>query len=169
MQAHLDLLTERNIAAGMSPNEARNAALRQFGGVEQTQRNRARAASMDLGGSISAGHSLRRPHARRSPAFSSLAIVCLTLGIGTTAAVFSWIEGILFRPYPPVAHQDRMFVLSGTRPTELRKRRLSYPDFSISRRAARSFNPSSSTSDRDDPSIGDRAERARRPGFTELF
>ena len=33
---------------------------------------------------------------RRSPAFSLLAIVCLTLGIGTTAAVFSWIEGILF-------------------------------------------------------------------------
>ena len=35
MQAHVDLLTERNIAAGMSPEEARNAALRQFGGVEQ--------------------------------------------------------------------------------------------------------------------------------------
>jgi len=35
MQAHLDLLTERNIAAGMSPSEARNAALREFGGVEQ--------------------------------------------------------------------------------------------------------------------------------------
>ena len=36
-RAHLDLLTERNIAAGMSPNDARNAALRQFGGVEQTK------------------------------------------------------------------------------------------------------------------------------------
>src|SRR5439155_20773422 len=35
MQAHLDLLTERKIAAGMSPSEARNAALREFGGVEQ--------------------------------------------------------------------------------------------------------------------------------------
>ena len=37
IQAHLDLLTERNIAAGMSPNEARNAALRLFGGIEQTK------------------------------------------------------------------------------------------------------------------------------------
>ena len=35
MQAHVDLLTQRNIAAGMTPDDARNAALRQFGGVEQ--------------------------------------------------------------------------------------------------------------------------------------
>src|SRR5437870_11570876 len=37
MQSHLDLLIERNIAAGMLPHEARNAALRQFGGIEQTK------------------------------------------------------------------------------------------------------------------------------------
>ena len=35
IQAHVDLLTERNIAAGMLPDEARNVALREFGGVEQ--------------------------------------------------------------------------------------------------------------------------------------
>ena len=34
IQAHVDLLTERNIAAGMRPDEARHAALRQFGGGE---------------------------------------------------------------------------------------------------------------------------------------
>src|SRR5437764_7791958 len=51
---------------------------------------------------------------RRTPGFSVLAILCLTLGIGTNAAALSWIEGILIRPYPLVAHQDRMFALSGT-------------------------------------------------------
>src|SRR4051812_3606524 len=35
MQAHLDGLTERNLAAGMSPAEARHAAFREFGGVAQ--------------------------------------------------------------------------------------------------------------------------------------
>src|SRR5262252_5482935 len=35
IEQHLHLLTERNLAAGMSPNEAKNAALREFGGVEQ--------------------------------------------------------------------------------------------------------------------------------------
>jgi len=35
IQQHLDALTDRNIATGMSLKEARNAALREFGGVEQ--------------------------------------------------------------------------------------------------------------------------------------
>ena len=51
---------------------------------------------------------------RHSPGFSGLVILCLTLGIGANAAVFSWVEGILFRPYPLVAHQERLAALSGT-------------------------------------------------------
>ena len=51
---------------------------------------------------------------RRSPGFSLLAILCLTLGIGANAAVFSWIEGILLRPYPLVVDQDRLFAVTGT-------------------------------------------------------
>jgi macrolide transport system ATP-binding/permease protein len=51
---------------------------------------------------------------RRSPGFGLLAILCLTLGIGATTSVFSWIEGILLRPFPLVAHQDRMFAIAGT-------------------------------------------------------
>ena len=52
----------------------------------------------------------------RNPGFSILAVLCLTVGIGANAAVFSWIEGVLFRPFPAVAHQDRMVAISGTQP-----------------------------------------------------
>src|SRR5438876_2691589 len=51
---------------------------------------------------------------RRSPGFSMLAILCLTLGIGANAAVFSWIEGILLRPFPLVVDQDRLLAVAGT-------------------------------------------------------
>ena len=51
---------------------------------------------------------------RRSPGFSILAILCLTIGIGANAAVFGWIEGTLYRPYPLVSHEERLFVLAGT-------------------------------------------------------
>jgi macrolide transport system ATP-binding/permease protein len=51
---------------------------------------------------------------RRSPAFAIVAILCLTLGIGANAAVFSWIEGILLRPFPAVKNQDRLVALMGT-------------------------------------------------------
>jgi macrolide transport system ATP-binding/permease protein len=51
---------------------------------------------------------------RRSPTFAAIAILCLTLGIGANAAVFSWIEGILLRPFPLVKNQDRLLALAGT-------------------------------------------------------
>src|SRR6266536_2740827 len=161
IQQHLDALTERNIAAGMSPKEARNAALREFGGVEQIK-ERAREQRVWL----SADEFLQdlRFGARmlvRSPGFSVLAILCLTLGIGTNAAVFSWIEGILIRPYPLVAHQDRMVALFGTRQGTTEKEGLSYPDFLDLQKSSTLFE--SFIVDRitgTTLSIGDRAERA---------
>src|SRR6266576_1464699 len=66
---------------------------------------------------------------RRNPGFSVLAFLCLTLGIGSNAAVFSWIEGILIRPYPLVPHQDRMFALVGTTSGVEGHNGLYYPDF----------------------------------------
>ena len=70
----------------------------------------------------------------RSPGFSALAILCLTLGIGANAAVFSWVEGILLRPYPAVAHQERLFALAGTARGETEPGGLSWPDFQDLRR-----------------------------------
>src|SRR5207302_8958977 len=160
IQQHLDALTERNIAAGMSPKEARNAALREFGGVEQIK-ERAREQRVWL----SADDFLQDLRfgariLRRSPGFAILAILCLTLGIGTNAAVFSWIEGILIRPYPLVAHQDRMFALTGTtRGAE--RGGLSYPDFVDLKKNCTLFE--SFIIDRivgTTLSVGDRAERA---------
>src|SRR5438094_2011470 len=98
---------------------------------------------------------------RRSPGFSILAILCLTLGIGTNGAVFSWIEGILIRPYPLVAHQDRMFALGGTTRGATEGHGLSYPDFVDLEKNSTLFE--SFIIDRivgTTLSVGDRAERA---------
>src|SRR5438309_7219978 len=128
MQSHLDLLIERNIAAGMLPHEARNAALRQFGGVEQVKEIAREQRVWRWADEFVQDVRYGARMLLRTPGFSILAILCLTLGIGTNAAAFSWIEGILIRPYPLVAHQDRMVALSGTiRGGE--RSGLSYPDF----------------------------------------
>src|ERR1700693_6303729 len=97
---------------------------------------------------------------RRDPGFSILAILCLTLGIGANAAVFSWIEGILFRPYPAVSHQERLLALTGTARSEAGNTGLSWPDFVDLRRNCTlfdSFVVSKITGTT--LSIGDRAER----------
>src|SRR5438128_2320892 len=129
MQAHLDLLIERNIAAGMLPHEARNAALRQFGGVEQTKEIAREQRVWRWGDEFLQDLRFGARMLWRTPGFSILAILCLTLGIGTNAAVLSWIEGILVRPYPLVAHQDRMFALNATTRGEQGYTGLSYPEF----------------------------------------
>ena len=66
---------------------------------------------------------------RRSPGFSLLAVLCLTLGIGANAAVFSWIEGILLRPYPLVSAPDRLFAITGTLRGSTAFSDMSWPDF----------------------------------------
>src|SRR5437773_11367676 len=71
----------------------------------------------------------------RNPGFSALAILCLTLGIGANAAVFSWIEGILLRPYPLVAHQDRLLAVGGTNRGAPGSADVSWPDFLDFRRS----------------------------------
>lgn len=96
----------------------------------------------------------------RSPGFSVLAILCLTLGIGANTAVFSWIEGILFRPYPAVAHQERLLALAGTARGESGATGISWPDYLDLQRSCTlcdAFFVSKITGSTLD--IGDRAEK----------
>jgi predicted permease len=72
---------------------------------------------------------------RRSPGFALLAVFCLTLGIGATTSVFSWIEGILLRPYPLVSSQDRMVAMAGT--DRNGRTAVSWPDFEDLRKNSR--------------------------------
>jgi predicted permease len=98
---------------------------------------------------------------RRSPGFSLLAVLCLTLGIGATTAVFGWIEGILLRPFPAVADQDRLVAVTGTISGESRHDGVSWPDFQDFRRSCRLID--AFLADRitgTTLSIGERAERA---------
>ena len=161
MQAHIDLLTERNIAGGMTPDEARNAALRQFGGVEQAKEIAREQRVWRWADEFVQDLRYGARMLLRAPGFSILAILCLTLGIGTNAAVLSWIEGILIRPYPLVAHQDKMFALGGTTRGVEGGTGISYPDFLDFQKNSTLFE--SFIVDRitgTSLSVGDRAERA---------
>src|SRR5262252_4710221 len=107
MQFHLDMLVQELESAGMSAQDARNTAKRRFGNLTrlQEQGREIRGGGMleEFGQDLHYGIRMLR----RSPAFAALAILCLTVGIGANAAVYSWIEGVLLRPYPLVANQDR--------------------------------------------------------------
>jgi predicted permease len=128
LHSHLEMAVELNLRKGMTAEDARREALLSLGGVEQTKEicRDQRGLPMIETALQDLRFGLRM--LRRNPGFSLLAILCLTLGIGANAAVFSWVEGILFRPYPAVAHQERLFALAGAARGETGPTGVSWPD-----------------------------------------
>jgi putative ABC transport system permease protein len=117
LRAHLELRIERNLMAGMSPAEARQAALRTFGGVEQIKercRDERRRGWLWLEQAAQdVRHALRS--LRRNPGFAAAIALTLALGIGGNAAIFSVLNAVVLKPLP-YAHLDRLVSLRETRP-----------------------------------------------------
>jgi hypothetical protein len=107
IEAHLALLEEDFWRKGRSPADARAAARRAFGGVEQAKELYRDARSFmtldDLRRDI--GYAART--LRRTPGFTAVAIVTLTLGIGSVAVIYSVIHNVLLEPFP-YPHSRRM-------------------------------------------------------------
>lgn len=127
LQFHLARQVEEHVACGLTPEQAQQAARRALNLLEQRKeecRDMRKVRPVD-DFIKDTRYALRM--VRRSPGFSILAILCLTLGIGATTAVFSWMEGILLHPFPLVAAQDRMVAITGT--DRNGRNDVSWPDF----------------------------------------
>jgi putative ABC transport system permease protein len=107
--SHLSLLADDFERRGMSPEEARLAAKRAYGGVEQAKQ--AHRDERTLLWLERTGQDLRYAvrTLAKSPGFAAVTILTLALGIGATTAIFSVVYGVLISPYP-YAHPEKIWV-----------------------------------------------------------
>lgn len=112
LRTHLERETEQNLARGLSPADARYAALRAFGGVEQIKERERDARGGRFAQDVLRDVRFAWRSLRRSPGFTTLVVLTLGLGIGVTTTVFCWTQHMWFQPLQGVEQQRHMVVLT---------------------------------------------------------
>jgi ABC-type antimicrobial peptide transport system permease subunit len=138
LQFHLDQSAQTNLAAGMTPEEARRQAGIAFGGLERT---REQCYEQRPGWLLEARlqdirYALR--WLRRNPVFTFAVIATLALGIGATTAVFSVVDSVLLRPLPYPNSERIVRIWNTFSPRGMTEIPVSEPEF-LEYRQSRSF------------------------------
>ena len=103
LQSHLEMATAENIRRGMNPDEARRQAMLESGGLMVAAEAVREQRGLPWIESIAADIKYAIRALRHSPAFTTVVVLTLALGIGANTAIFSVVRGVLLKPLP---HRD---------------------------------------------------------------
>ena len=102
IEDHLQSLTEDNIRAGMPPAEARRAAVLKFGSVELTKEEYRDRRGLPHIDTLLQDLRFAVRSCRKRPAFVSVVVLSLAIGIGLNTTLFTWLKAVYLNPLPGV-------------------------------------------------------------------
>lgn len=139
MQFDLDQRAAAHAAGGMNPRQAKLAAMREFGSVSLAMEECRDTRGTRWLDQLWQDTRLAFRTMRRDPAFASVAILTLALGIGANTAIFSIVNSVLLRPLPFPNSNQLVMVFATEAKSGLTQDVATFPNFADWRLEARSF------------------------------
>jgi predicted permease len=113
IESNLQLHVDDNLRAGMTTVDARREALLKFGGIEKTKEEYRDRRSIPMLETLVQDLRYGLRMLRRSPGFTAVAVLSLSLGIGANTAIFSVIDALMLKRLP-VRHPEQLVTLRHT-------------------------------------------------------
>ncbi len=127
LQYHLDREIERGVCAGMTPEDARCAALQSIKDIQQRKEECRDTRGLNTLDDIVQDFRYAMRQLRKNPAFACTAVLVLGLGIASAVAIFAFVQTALIKPLP-YRDQSRLVAVFESSPGAPRSW-LSYFDF----------------------------------------